>query len=88
MMLNVGEQMEIGELGLEVWRIGMITPLGQRLVKLLLEAVEQDRLQGTTAVPVEAVRGTILSFVQVYILYLRNILTYGALRTLPIFNNY
>lgn len=57
--------MEIGELGLEVWRLGMITPLGQRLVKLLLEAVEQDRLQGTTTVPVDAVRGTILSFVQV-----------------------
>lgn len=58
-----GEQMEIGELGLEVWRAGMITPLGSRLVRLLLEAVRQDR-KGQS-VNVEAVRGTILSFVQV-----------------------
>lgn len=62
---SAGEQMEIGELGLEVWRAGMIVPLGQRLVKLLLEAVEQDRAQQAISVPVEAVRGTIHSFVQV-----------------------
>lgn len=60
-----GEQMEIGELALEVWRAGMIAPLGHRLVKLLLEAIDQDRAQGTTDIPVAAVRGTILSFVQV-----------------------
>lgn len=57
--------MEIGELALEVWHTGIIAPLGHRLVRLLLEAIEQDRLQHTTTVPIDAVRGTILSFVDV-----------------------
>lgn len=57
--------MEIGELALEVWRAGMIAPLGSRLVKLLLEAIDQDRAQHTTNIPIEAVKGTILSFVDV-----------------------
>lgn len=56
--------MEIGELALEVWKTGLITPLGKRLVKFLLEAVDQDRHQ-CTLLPIEAVRGTILSFVEV-----------------------
>ncbi|KAJ8957892.1 hypothetical protein NQ318_001888 [Aromia moschata] len=60
-----GEQMEIGELALEVWQSGMIAPLGQRLVKLLLEAIDQDRAQQPLSIPIEAVRGTILSFVEV-----------------------
>ncbi|XP_018574636.1 cullin-2 isoform X2 [Anoplophora glabripennis] len=62
---STGEQMEIGELALEVWQSGMIAPLGQRLVKLLLEAIDQDRAQQPLSVPIEAVRGTILSFVEV-----------------------
>lgn len=57
--------MEIGELALDVWRAGMIAPLGKSLVNLLLEAIDQDRQQHTTNIPTEAVRGTILSFVQV-----------------------
>lgn len=60
-----GEQMEIGELALEVWQSGMIAPLGQRLVKLLLEAIDQDRSQQPLTIPIEAVRGTIISFVEV-----------------------
>nr|CAH7735008.1 unnamed protein product [Callosobruchus chinensis] len=60
-----GEQMEIGELALEVWQSGMIAPLGQKLVKLLLEAIDQDRAQQPLTTPIEAVRGTILSFVEV-----------------------
>ncbi|KAF2900626.1 hypothetical protein ILUMI_05565 [Ignelater luminosus] len=60
-----GEQMEIGELALEIWRVGMISPLGHRLVKLLLEAIDEDRLNQTTTLPIEAVRGTIHSFVEV-----------------------
>lgn len=60
-----GDQMEIGELALEVWTRGMIAPLGGRLVKLLLEAIAQDRAQETLSIPIEAVRGTILSFVEV-----------------------
>lgn len=58
--------MEIGELALEIWQSGMIAPLGQRLVKLLLEAIDQDRAGLTFSIPMEAVRGTILSFVEVY----------------------
>lgn len=57
--------MEIGELALEVWQSGMIAPLGQRLVKLLLEAIDQDRSQQPLTIPIEAVRGTIISFVEV-----------------------
>lgn len=64
-MCSAGEQMEIGELALEIWRAGMIAPLGHRLVKLLLEAIDEDRAYQTTTVPIEAVRGTILSFVEV-----------------------
>lgn len=61
-----GDQMEIGELALEIWKTGLITPIGKRLVKFLLEAVDQDRHQ-CTILPIEAVRGTILSFVEVCI---------------------
>lgn len=57
--------MEIGELALEVWRTGMIGPLGPKLVKLLLETIDEDRIQHSTSIPIEAVRGTVLSFVQV-----------------------
>ncbi|XP_071057116.1 cullin-2 isoform X2 [Onthophagus taurus] len=57
--------MEIGELALEVWKTGMITPLGTKLVKLLLECIEQDRSQFPMSIALEAVRGTILSFVEV-----------------------
>ncbi|CAH0549205.1 unnamed protein product [Brassicogethes aeneus] len=63
-----GEQMEIGELALEVWQSGMIGPLGGRLVRLLLDAIDRDRADSglhPIAAPTEAVRGTILSFVEV-----------------------
>lgn len=59
------EQMEIGELGLEIWKRNMIEPLRETLVKLLLEGIHQDR-QGvahTAALPV--IRGVIQSFVDV-----------------------
>uniref|UniRef100_V5I8I2 Cullin-5 n=1 Tax=Anoplophora glabripennis TaxID=217634 RepID=V5I8I2_ANOGL len=59
------EQMVIGELALEVWQSEMIAPLGQRLVKLLLGTIEQDRAQQPLSIPIDAVRGTILSFVEV-----------------------
>lgn len=62
---SAGEQIEIGELALEVWQSGMIAPLGQKLVKLLLEAIEEDRAKNSCSIPVEAVKGTILSFVEV-----------------------
>ena len=57
--------MEIGELALEIWRTGMIAPLGPRLVRLLLEAIDLDRSQGTSNIAIDAIKGTILSFVEV-----------------------
>ncbi|XP_066149057.1 cullin-2 isoform X1 [Euwallacea fornicatus] len=60
-----GDQMEIGELALQVWQSNMIWPLGHRLVQLLLEAIDLDRAGQPPAIPLEAVRGTILSFVEV-----------------------
>lgn len=57
--------MEIGELALEIWQSRMILPIGQRLVDLLLEAIHADRAQKTLPVPIEAIKGTILSFVEV-----------------------
>ncbi|XP_045466158.1 cullin-2 [Harmonia axyridis] len=60
-----GEQMEIGELALEIWQSRMILPIGQKLVDLLLEAIDADRAQKTLPVSIEAIRGTILSFVEV-----------------------
>ncbi|XP_050305798.1 cullin-2 [Anthonomus grandis grandis] len=62
---NQGDQMEIGELALQIWQSNMILPLGHRLVKLLLEAIDLDRAGQPPAIPLEAVRGTILSFVEV-----------------------
>ncbi|XP_076257088.1 cullin 2 isoform X1 [Rhynchophorus ferrugineus] len=60
-----GDQMEIGELALQVWQTNMISPLGHRLVKLLLEAIDLDRAGLPPKIPIEAVKGTILSFVEV-----------------------
>lgn len=38
------EQMEIGELGLDIWRIYMIENLGETLVKQILRGLEIDRI--------------------------------------------
>lgn len=38
------EQMEIGELGLDIWRIYMIENLGETLVKQILRGIEIDRV--------------------------------------------
>lgn len=61
------DQLEIGELALQVWQSNMIWPLGHQLVKLLLEAIDLDRAGKPPSIPLEAVRGTILSFVEVQI---------------------
>lgn len=61
------DQMEIGELALQVWQSNMIWPLGHQLVRLLLEAIDLDRAGKPPSIPLEAVRGTILSFVEVQI---------------------
>lgn len=60
------ELMEIGELGLDIWRVNMIEPLREDLVKQILDGIKEDRI-GSDLNPksVETLHGTIQSFVQV-----------------------
>lgn len=60
-----GEQkLEIGELGLHLWKTNMILPLQHDLVTLLLEAIRADRTD-SSQVNESVVHGVILSLVQV-----------------------
>ncbi|XP_014262650.1 cullin-2 [Cimex lectularius] len=59
------EQMEIGELGLEIWKRNMIEPLQENLVKLLLEGIHQDRVGDAQSTASEIIKGVIQSFVSV-----------------------
>lgn len=58
------EQMEIGELGLDIWRVCMIKSLGEEIVKQVLEGIKADR-QGTDTNSKNIIHGVIQSFVQV-----------------------
>lgn len=60
------ELMEIGELGLDIWRVYMIQSLGDELVKQILDGIKEDRI-GSDFNPksVEILHGSIQSFVQV-----------------------
>ena len=57
--------MEIGELGLEVWKDFMIKPLGPRLVKYLIDEINCQRSQKPMNNTEKIVQGCILSFVDV-----------------------
>lgn len=59
------QQMEIGELGLDIWKRRMITPLRKQLVSLLLENIHADRVHTATTASPEVIRGVIQSFVRV-----------------------
>uniref|UniRef100_A0A1B6DHH6 Cullin-2 n=1 Tax=Clastoptera arizonana TaxID=38151 RepID=A0A1B6DHH6_9HEMI len=59
------EQMEIGELGLEIWNRKMIGPLQNSLVRLLLEGIHQDRIGKFQHQNNVILKGVILSFVRV-----------------------
>jgi cullin 2 len=60
------EQMEIGELGLDIWRMFMIENLGDILVKQILQDIERDRVHNNlTSKDIETVHGVIHSFVMV-----------------------
>ncbi|KAL1465546.1 hypothetical protein WDU94_005103 [Cyamophila willieti] len=59
------EQMEIGELGLDIWKRKMIEPLKTSLVNLLLEGIRQNRLGNTYHTKNDVMRGVIQSFVAV-----------------------
>lgn len=60
------EQMEIGELGLEIWKEHMIEPLRPELVRLLLERIEDDRKGIPSVNSTDAIRDIIQSFVHVH----------------------
>lgn len=58
------EQMEIGELGLDIWKKKMIIPLREKLVSLLLVCIDADRDSKLFA-PIDVICGVIQSFVRV-----------------------
>lgn len=60
---QASQMLEIGELGLYLWRKNIIEQLQESLVSLLLHAIEQDRLGRSTNETV--IHGIILSFVEV-----------------------
>lgn len=64
--LETQELMEIGELGLDIWRVYMIQSLSDELVKQILDGIREDRT-GSNFNPKfdEVLRGSIQSFVQV-----------------------
>lgn len=53
---------------MEIWRKKLIDPMEKRLVGHLLAAIAADR-EGRNSVPVDTVRGVIMSFVQVCIVF-------------------
>ena len=59
------EQMEIGELGLDIWKKRMIIPLKKQLVSQLLESIHADRVGKAEIASTEVVCGVIQSFVSV-----------------------
>ncbi|XP_051172711.1 cullin-2 [Leptopilina boulardi] len=59
------EQMEIGELGLDIWEKRMITPLKNQLVALLLEGIHADRLGEGQPTTNDVICEVIQSFVTV-----------------------
>lgn len=65
MLPDSEEQMEIGELGLEIWKRNMIEPLKDSLVRLLLEGIHQDRIGDAQSVSSDIIKGVIHSFVGV-----------------------
>lgn len=65
MTADCQEQMEIGELGLDIWKKRMITPLRKQLVSLLLENIHADRTGTAPSASTEVICGVIQSFVRV-----------------------
>ncbi|OAD55361.1 Cullin-2 [Eufriesea mexicana] len=64
-VVNYQEQMEIGELGLDIWKTKMIIPLKEQLVPLLLENIHAERVGTSCRASTEVTRGVIQSFVEV-----------------------
>lgn len=64
-VVDCQEQMEIGELGLDIWKTRMIMPLRKQLVSLLLENIHADRVGTSPTANTEVICGVIQSFVRV-----------------------
>jgi len=64
---DAAEQMEIGELGLDIWRLYMIEYLSSELVRHILEGIAADRASNGTLDHhrVQIINGVIHSFVEV-----------------------
>ncbi|XP_043675705.1 cullin-2 isoform X2 [Vespula pensylvanica] len=65
MSADCQEQMEIGELGLDIWKKRMIAPLRKSLVSLLLESINADRIGEAPPATTDVICGVIQSFVRV-----------------------
>lgn len=62
---DAAEQMEVGELGLDVWKHNMIMPLKESLLELLLDEFNKQRHNISMITSPEIVAGTIESIVLV-----------------------
>lgn len=59
------EQMEVGELGLDVWKHNMIMPLKDSMLALLLDEFNKQRQNISTTTSLDIIAGVINSFVVV-----------------------
>lgn len=59
------EQMEVGELGLDVWKHNMIVPLKDSILVLLLDEFEKQRHNISMTTSLDIIAGVINSFVVV-----------------------
>lgn len=59
------EQMEVGELGLDVWKHNMIVPLKDSILELLLDEFDKQRRNISMTTTLDIIAGVINSFVVV-----------------------
>lgn len=59
------EQMEVGELGLDVWKHNMIMPLKESMLELLLDEFDKQRRNISMTISPDIIAGTIQSIVHV-----------------------
>jgi len=59
------EQMEVGELGLDVWKHNMIVPLKDSMLELLLDEFDKQRHNISMTTSFDIIAGVINSFVVV-----------------------
>ncbi|XP_078035422.1 cullin 2 isoform X2 [Augochlora pura] len=64
-VITVNEQMQIGELGLDIWKKRMIMTLQKQLVSQLIEYIRAHRIEEAPTTTTEVIRGVVDSFVEV-----------------------